>query len=135
MLKAYVFLFLILGMTLFYVFLRDPCNRQLKADFSNKHPRYEILSSGAAEGSPESVHCHISYQKPDSEQIYEDIWLYEYLDSWKFSKVLETRTKEEAGDASDERPRDGDREVFSGGGGSPARLMAGRSADTHSPGR
>jgi len=96
MLKYYVFAFLIVGIALFYAFLKDPCNRQLRTDFSNKYPSYKILESGASEGSPESVRCHISYQKLDSEQIYEDIWLYLYADSrWKFSRVLETPKREQ----------------------------------------
>ena len=95
MLKYYVFAFLIVGIALFYAFLKDPCNRQLRADFSNKYPGYKILESGASEGSPESVRCHISYQKPDTEKIYEDIWLYLYADTgWKFSRVLETPKRE-----------------------------------------
>ena len=94
MLKYYVLLVLILGIALFYVFLKDPCNRQLRTDFSNKYPSYTILDSGAREGSLDSVHCHVSYRKPDSEQIYEDIWLYQDLGSgWNFSRILETRER------------------------------------------
>ncbi len=95
MLKYYVLLVLILGIALFYVFLKDPCNRQLRTDFSNKYPSYTILDSGASEGSPESVHCRISYRKPDSKQIYEEIWLYQDFGSgWNFSRILETRKRE-----------------------------------------
>ena len=96
MLKYYVALFLIMGMALFYAFITDPCNRQLRTEFSNKHPSYKILNSGASEGSPETVRCRISYQEPDSEQIYEDIWL--YRDSgggWEFSRILETSKMEQ----------------------------------------
>lgn len=116
MLKYYAFLFLIVGIALFYVFIKDPCNQQLKTDFSDKYPGYEILDTGASEGSPESVRCHISYQKPDSEEIYEDLWLYQRSRSgWKFSRILETRTKEQADGTDDERPRSGDPEASTGG--------------------
>ncbi|MBW2289414.1 MAG: hypothetical protein JRG90_16530 [Deltaproteobacteria bacterium] len=112
MLKYYIFLFLIVGIGLFYVFIKDPCNRQLETDFSNKHPSYKILNSGASEGSPESVRCHISYRKPDSEQIYEDIWLYQ--DSgrgWEFSRILVTGKTEQTDGDRDAGPRIGDAEA------------------------
>ncbi len=96
MLKYYVLLFLILGIGLYYVFLQDPCNRQLRTDFSNKYPSYTIAFSRTEEGSPDSVHCHAFYRKPDSEQTYEEIWLYQNLGSgWKFSRILETPKREQ----------------------------------------
>ncbi len=96
MAKYYIALFVILGMVLFYIFLEDPCNQMLRADFSDKFPSYKILDSGSGEGSPDNVQCHIYYQKPDSEQIYEDIWSYENSGSgWSFSKIVETRKKEQ----------------------------------------
>jgi hypothetical protein len=86
-----------MGMSLVYVYLEDPCNRKLRADFSNKYPSYKILISGPGEGDSdgagflaggENVYCHIQYQKPDSEQIYEDIWLYRELGGdWNFSEI------------------------------------------------
>lgn len=90
--KYYILLFLIAGIALFYVFLQDPCNRTVKTDFSNRYPSYNILDSAARDGTPESVHCHVYYQKPDSELVYEDIWLYENsVTGWGFSGILETR--------------------------------------------
>jgi hypothetical protein len=90
--KYYFILVLAIGAALFYVFLQDPCNNMLRADFSNKYPDYKMLDSGSGEGSPESVQCHIYYSKPDSKQVYEDIWLYQDSGSgWKLSKVLETK--------------------------------------------
>jgi len=92
MAKYYFVLVLIMGAVLFYIFLQDPCNEMLRADFSNKYPGYKILDSGAGEGSPDEVQCHIYYQKPDSEQVYEDIWSYRNSGSgWSFSSVLETQ--------------------------------------------
>lgn len=92
MLKYYILLFLAAGIALYYVFLQDPCNRLLRTDFSDKHPDYEIVDSGSREGSTDSVHCHIYYKKPGSEQIYEDVWLYESSASgWNFSRIIETR--------------------------------------------
>jgi hypothetical protein len=68
----------------------------VRTDFSNKNPNYTILDSGAREGSTDSVHCHIYYQKPDSTDSYEDIWLYQNSGSgWKFSRVLETGKREQ----------------------------------------
>ena len=94
--KYYILLFLIFGIVLFYIFLEDPCNQILREDFSNKYPSYKILDSGSGEGSPDNVHCHIYYQKPDSEQVYEDIWVYQDLDSgWRFSGIIETRKREQ----------------------------------------
>jgi len=96
MLKYYILLFLFAGGILYYIFLEDPCNKQVKTDFSNLYPDYEILYSGATDGSPENVHCHISYKKPDNQEIYEDI--IEYINSgsgWKFSRVLETHGEDQ----------------------------------------
>ena len=94
--KYFALLLLVLGIGFFYAFLKDPCNNQVRADFSDKYPGHKILDSGAAEGSRETVRCHISYQKPDSEQVYEDIWLYRYAGSgWKFSRIIETPESEQ----------------------------------------
>ncbi len=96
MLKYYVLLVVVVGVALFYVFLEDPCHQQLRTDFSAMYPSYEILDSSAAEGSPETVRCQIAYRKPDGEQIYQDIWLYQRSDTdWNFSRILETREKEQ----------------------------------------
>ncbi len=92
MLRYSVFLLVILGIALFYVFVKNPCNGQLRADFSNKYPTYEILTSAASEGSPESVRCQISYRKSNGEAILEDTWLYQHSGrGWEFSRILETR--------------------------------------------
>jgi len=92
MLKYYIALFLIAGAVLFYVFSQDPCSKQVRTDFASKYPDYEILSSGAGEGSPDSVLCHISYQKPDNKLVYKEIWAYQNSGSgWVFSRVLEAK--------------------------------------------
>jgi hypothetical protein len=96
MAKYYIILVLILGGVLFYIFLEDPCNKILRADFSEQYPSYKILDSGSREGSPSEVQCHIRYQRPDSEQAYEDIWLYKNSGSgWVFSSVLVAQKKEQ----------------------------------------
>ncbi len=95
MLKYYVFLFVIVGIALYYVFIRDPCNRQIRTDFADRHPSYEVLDSDAMQGSPETVRCRISYRKPDSDQVYEDIWLYVFSErGWEFSRILGTPEEE-----------------------------------------
>jgi hypothetical protein len=97
MLKYYVFLFLIFGIAVFYAFIKDPCNQQLRSDFSDRYPTYTIVDSGASEGSPESVRCQISYRKPDSKQVYEDVWMYIHAKSgWEFSRIIETRERDES---------------------------------------
>ncbi len=96
MMKYYVLLFIAAGLILYYIFLQDPCNSVLRQDFSAEHPDYKILSSGAREGSPETVRCFISYRKPASKQTYEDIWLYQDTgNGWNFARVVETREIEE----------------------------------------
>ena len=95
MAKYYIALFLIAGAALYYVFLQDPCSQQLKADFSGKYPDYEIMVTGASEGSPNSVQCHVTYQKPDSDKVFEDVWLYQNLgNGWEFSRILRTEEKQ-----------------------------------------
>jgi hypothetical protein len=112
MYKYYGFLILIVGMAVLYVFVKDPCKQQLRAEFADMYPSYVILDSAASEGSPESVRCRISYQKPEDKQIYEELWLYQHKrDGWSFSRILETHEKEQAGEDDDKRPRNVDREA------------------------
>ena len=94
MLKYYVILFLLFVGVLYYVFLQDPCNRLLRADFSSKHPEYEVLDSAAGESSTDSVQCRVYYKKPGDQEIYRDTWLYKNPgDGWAFSKILETQVQ------------------------------------------
>jgi len=94
MLKYYFFLFLIAGIALYYAFVKDPCNQQLSMDFAKKYPGSELLYSSAQDGSPESVHCLVTYRKPDSKTVYEGTWLYQNLgNGWEFSRILETHEK------------------------------------------
>jgi len=102
MFKYYIALFLGIGIVLYYIFLQDPCYKQFTADFTSKYPDYEILFSGAGkdavagEESAGNVHCHVSYQKPDSKQVYEDIWLYQDSGSgWEFSEILSTQMRQQ----------------------------------------
>ena len=88
--KTVALLLVVLGIALYYTYVADPCQSQIRAEFADKHPDYEILHSAANEGSPKSVRCLISYQKPGSDQTHEEIWLYLYSKTgWKFGRVLE----------------------------------------------
>ncbi|MCP3985388.1 MAG: hypothetical protein GY723_13445 [bacterium] len=114
--KYYVLMFLIMGIALLYAFLEDPCNRQLRADFSREHPSFEILDSGASEGSPESVRCHISYREPENEQVYKDVWVYQNTgDGWTFFKVAEARQTDQTDGVEGQPSRSGDPEASSEG--------------------
>ena len=96
MAKYYFILILVMGAVLYYIFLQDPCNNLFKAEFSGKYPDHEILDFVSGEGSPDSVKCHIYYQKPGSEQVYKDTWLYKKLESvWRFSEVIEEQKTEQ----------------------------------------
>lgn len=95
MLKYVALLILVLAIAVFYVSIADPCDRQVRLEFSNKYPSYEFLDSRASEGSPETVRCRISYRKPGSEQVHEEIWLYlNPGNGWEFSRILETGVSE-----------------------------------------
>jgi len=90
MAKYYLLLFAIVGMVFFYIFLQDPCNQLFRKDFLEKFPDYEILDTSSSDGSPGSVQCHVLFEKPDSDQIFEEAWLYENSDSgWSFSGFAE----------------------------------------------
>ena len=96
--KYFVLLFLVLGIAFYYTYVSDPCESQIRTEFSSRHPSYEVLDSGAKEGSPESVRCRISYRKPGNEQTHEEIWLYLNSDTgWKFSRALEAPKREQTG--------------------------------------
>ncbi|MAG31128.1 MAG: hypothetical protein CL908_09595 [Deltaproteobacteria bacterium] len=92
MFKYYLLLFVVFGMALFYVYTKDPCNQQARKDFLGEHPDFVILDSGASEGSPETVRCHVSYREPGNEQVYQDTLVYRDMGrGWQFHKVLEAR--------------------------------------------
>ncbi|MBS93801.1 MAG: hypothetical protein CL799_05090 [Chromatiales bacterium] len=89
MYKYYFVLFLALAIALAYTFFEDPCARAFRTDFSDQYPGYKILDTSSSEGSPNSVQCHVYYKKPDSEQAFQDIWLYEDSGSgWSFSEIV-----------------------------------------------
>ncbi|MAG34017.1 MAG: hypothetical protein CL908_24320 [Deltaproteobacteria bacterium] len=93
-----MFLLAIFMLAVFFVYIKDPCNQQVRTDFSNEYPSFKILNSGVSDGSPESVRCHVSYEKPASEQVYEDIWLYQHTDrGWEFVKIVDSRKMAEPG--------------------------------------
>jgi hypothetical protein len=95
--KYYLLLLLMLGAAFVYIFLQDPCNSLVRSDFSAKYPDYKIVDSTAQNGSPDSVHCYVFYQKPDSKDIFKDIWLYaNSSQGWSFSKVIAEGQPEQA---------------------------------------
>jgi len=95
--KYYLIMFAVLVGVLWYTYEADPCNRLLRTDFARQNPAYELLSSEAHSGSPESVHCQISYRKPGDEGVYEATWLYGFQDKgWRFSRVVETEKPKQA---------------------------------------
>jgi hypothetical protein len=95
--KYYLLMVLVVGIALYFVYLKDPCHQQLRTDFSSKYPGHEILNAEALEGSPESVRCTVSYRKLASGEIFEDIWLYQDLGKgWEFLKIVRTQQKEQA---------------------------------------
>ena len=96
MTKYYIALFLLAGAVLYWVFIQDPCGQLVKKDFAARYPEYEIVFTGATDGSPESVHCHITYEKPGSKTVYEDVWLYlNQSDGWEFSRIVTTEEKDD----------------------------------------
>ena len=91
MLKYWVFMLVVLGALLVYSYFSDPCIGRVRRDFSEKHPGYEVVSSDAESGSAESVRCVISYRKPDSRQVHEEVWWYRNAGGgWALFKILET---------------------------------------------
>lgn len=95
MTKYYVLLIAVIGSILVYIFLQDPCNEQFHTEFLEKYPSHKILDFGG-EGDADSVYCHMFYQKPDGNQIYEDVWIYKRTDDgWNFSQVQKTLKRDE----------------------------------------
>ena len=86
---------MVVGAVFLFIFLQDPCNEQFRSDFSDKYPDYTILDFGG-EGDTGKVFCHVFYQRPENQQIFEDIWVYENSDfGWRFSGIKETRKRDE----------------------------------------
>ena len=93
--KYYLILSVIFGALLFYIFTQDPCNNLFRANFASKYPDYKILDTGSLEGTPKTVQCRIYYNKVDSDQVYEDIWLYQNVGSgWEFSSIVASHARE-----------------------------------------
>jgi hypothetical protein len=78
-----------------YASLADPCNRRVRLEFAQRHPGFVILGSGAAEGSPASVRCRVSYRRPGDDAVYEDVWRYQRprRRGWELAGVLEAGTR------------------------------------------
>ncbi len=96
MAKYYAILVLFSLGVLYYVFLQDPCNRQLRMDFVEKHPDYTLVDSGSVQGSPLEVQCNVYYQKPADEEVYQEVWSYQKSGSdWRFSSVLQSQKAEQ----------------------------------------
>ena len=96
MAKYYAVLILFSLGVLYYVFLEDPCNRQLRTDFLEKYPGYTLVDSASLQGSPLEVQCSVYYRKPDDKQVYQDVWSYKKSGSdWRFSRVLQSRRAEQ----------------------------------------
>lgn len=96
MAKYYAILVLCALGALYYVFLKDPCNRQLRMEFLEKYPDYTIVDSGSREGSPFEVQCNIYYQKPADKQVYQDVWTYKKSgNDWHFASVLQSGITEQ----------------------------------------
>jgi len=93
--KYYLLVFAAVALVLAYVYVADPCNRLLQVDFARMRPGHVLLDSGAESGSPESVHCRISYRKPGSGEVFEDVWVYQYSGTaWEFSRIAETKKQD-----------------------------------------
>ena len=96
MAKYYAILILLSLGVLYYVFLQDPCNRQLRMDFLEKYPGYTLVDSDSRQGTPHEVQCNVYYQKPADKQVYQDVWSYKKSGSdWRFSSVLQSRRTEQ----------------------------------------
>ena len=100
--KYYALLLAAVALVLAYTYVADPCNRLLRTDFARMHPDFEILDSGAEQGSPESVRCQISYRKPGSPDVYREVWVYQYQGTaWEFSRVALPPGRATAGRSDD----------------------------------
>jgi len=95
-LKYYLRAFAVVAIALLYAYVSDPCNKLVRMEFASRHPAYEIVDAEPDQGSPERVHCRISYRKPGSEEIHQDVWLYIHgEEGWEFSRVVETQSHDE----------------------------------------
>ncbi len=91
--KYFVLIAVAMGLGVLYVYISSPCYQQVETDFQEANPSYAFLDSDAAGGSREKVRCEVSYQKPGSEQILEETWMYIHTkkQGWKFSRILENK--------------------------------------------
>ncbi len=88
--RYWVFMLVLLGGLLVYAYSSDPCIGLVRREFSEKHSRYEIVSTDAESGSPESVRCVVSYRVPPSREVEQEVWLYRNAgDGWALFKILE----------------------------------------------
>jgi len=96
MLKYYLLAFAVVAIALAYAYVSDPCHQLVRMEFSSRYPAYEIVDSEAHQGSREKVQCRISYRKPGSDEIHQQVWMYIHEEEgWEFSRVVEPQAREE----------------------------------------
>lgn len=97
MLKYWIFMGVVLITLLVYSYFMDPCISRVRRAFTEKHPDYELVSSDADSGSPESVRCVVSYRTPEDPQVHEQVWWYrDRGDGWELYKILEPEAAEKS---------------------------------------
>jgi hypothetical protein len=93
--KYMALMFVVFVLSMYYVYVSDPCRSQMFEEFEAKYPGYEIIDTDADEGSPESVRCRIFYRKPGGVVTHEQLWLYRNAgDGWHFARLLQSTDEE-----------------------------------------
>ena len=68
---------IILALGLFYIWLTNPNDENVRKEFLAKNPTFEVIDLGVGEGNSDFATYHIRYKKPNDETIYEYVTTYQ----------------------------------------------------------
>jgi hypothetical protein len=58
---------------------RAPSDAQVRAEFIQEHPSFQVDSVAVGEGDGSAAYFHIRYRLPGDATVHEDVW--QYLDT------------------------------------------------------
>ena len=81
-----IFITIIIGLGLFYIWFRGS-NENVRRDFLEKNPTFEIVDLYAGEKSADIATYHIKYTRPNKDTIYEYVAVYHRCNDneWRLS--------------------------------------------------
>lgn len=82
-----IFITIILGLGLFYIWFSRSDNQNVKREFLENNPTFEIVDLYAGDKNSDIATYHIKYTKPNNSRVYEHIAVYHRCNDneWRLS--------------------------------------------------